>query len=143
MKRATAVLTIGAVFLAGLLAGAAATHLFYAKRLLVPGGPSRMMVELFEEKLRRELDLTPEQAREVDRILVRSHERADALRRDVFPRVRAIMDEAADEIEGVLNEQQKRRFRELRALQRERAEHFLLGPPGAMRRHGPPAEPFP
>jgi len=130
VKRATAMLALGGLFLAGLLVGAAATHLFYARKLLGPSGPSRAMVEIFHHRLERDLDLTATQAEEVRAILGRSHQRAEALRSDVFPRVRAIMDEAALEIEGVLDEEQRERFRELRRRHRWRSDPVLLGPPG-------------
>jgi hypothetical protein len=130
VKRGTAMLALGGLFLAGLLVGAAATHLFYARKLLGPSGPSRAMVAMFHHRLERDLDLTAAQAEAVRDILRRSHVRAEDLRRDVFPQVRAIMDQAALEIEEVLDDEQRERFRELRRRHHWRSDAVLLGPPG-------------
>lgn len=143
MKRATALLALSGIFVTGCLVGIAATHLFYAWKLRRPGEPSRAMVEMFHHRLERDLDLSPEQARQVRGILERSHERAEELRNDVFPRVREIMDSASEEIEALLDEEQRRRFQELRRRHSWRSDPGLLGPPGRMHRRGPPPPPEP
>jgi hypothetical protein len=145
VKRAAAVLTLAGLFVAGLLVGAAATHLFYAHKLQRPGGPSRAVVEMFHHRLEQELALTPRQADEIRSILERNHARAEELRNEVFPRVREIMDEASREIESVLDESQRRKFRELRERHRWRSDPGLLGHPGQFhgRGHRSPRRPPP
>ncbi|MDX1500880.1 MAG: hypothetical protein R3325_00860 [Thermoanaerobaculia bacterium] len=145
MTRVTALAAVAALFVTGVLVGALATHLFYTQRLLRPEGAPRAMVmgRLFSRQLERSLELTPEQAEQVEKIVRDSHAEADRLRRETFPRVRQIVDEAAAEIEAILTEEQRERFRELRRRQRDRAEQFLLGPPGPGRRRGPGPPPDP
>ena len=138
MRRITAIAAVGALFMTGVLVGALATHLYYAQRVVRPHSPPMAMAgRVFSRQLERSLDLSPSQTEQVREILRRSHDEAARLRRETFPRVRQIMEDAAAEIEAVLDEEQRERFRELRRRQRSRAEEMLLGPPGRGPGRGP------
>ncbi len=141
MKRASAVLVVLAILIAGFLIGVLATHLFYAQRFEHAGSFSMMASDFFAARLERELDLTEEQRDAIGTILDEAHEAAEALRTDIRPRVGRLMMDATERISGVLTDDQQRRFEELRARHRGRAEHFFLGPPGPpgpRGRRGPP-----
>ncbi len=85
------------------------------------------------QRLDRILDLSPEQARQVQRILAESRREMEALRRDLAPRLHAAMERSQQRIRDLLTPQQQRRFDELRHAHRHRAERFF----GERRRHGP------
>ena len=64
----------------------------------------------FLRKIQRELDLTPEQRMEVDRILTQSHERTRRLMEPINPQLREEVQRARERFRGVLTEGQKERF---------------------------------
>ncbi len=130
MSRFTAVVAVVALFVSGIAIGALGTHLYYAYRVRGPIGPPAMGAGFFVERLERRLDLTPEQAAEIDAILERTHETAAEMRRDLRPRIEELMERTADEIRGVLTDEQREAFEKLRQRDRRRIELQMLGPPG-------------
>ncbi len=130
MSRFTAVVAVVGLFLSGIAIGALGTHLYYAYQLRGPIGPPAMGAGLFVERLERRLDLTPEQAAEIEAILDRTHRAAAEMRSDLRPRIAELMETTADEIRGVLTPEQREEFELLRRRERRRTEFFLLGPPG-------------
>jgi len=76
VKRSIAILSVIGLFVIGILIGSLGTHLYYAHRLLQPGGPPGMGGKIFVDRLMARLDLTPGQRREIERILKDSHVRA-------------------------------------------------------------------
>lgn len=143
MKRSLALLAVVGLFLLGMAAGVLATHLYYARQLQGPGGPPMMAGRFFSHRLERRLGLTPEQKGEIDAILERTRRQADALRGELRPRVRELMEEANEEIEQVLTPAQREAWDELRRDHRRRADQFLLGPPPHGPGHGPGPGPGP
>lgn len=64
----------------------------------------------FLRKMQRELDLTPQQRTEVDRILTQSHERTRRLMEPITPQLREEVQRARERFRAVLTEGQKDRF---------------------------------
>lgn len=98
-----AALAVAALFLAGLLAGVAITH--WLSPAPAPTGLSEALGEL---------DLTPEQAARIDRILTTSQSRTDRVLEEVLPRVQAVVDSVDGEIRQVLTDTQRIRLEEIR-----------------------------
>lgn len=142
MTRATGIAAVVALFLLGLLTGVFSAHLYYShslERRGWRGGPPRSGD--FIERLQRELDLEAGQRAQIEEIVRRSHREADALRREMEPRVRERVRTAHQEISAILNDEQRDRFEEMMGRMQRRAERFLLGPPGHPRRRPGPGEP--
>lgn len=140
MRRGSAVVAVLGLFLLGVLAGSAGTHLFYVEKLRQPGGPPHMAGRKFGERMLGALDLTSDQQREIEAIIEDSHRRSASIREEMGPRVRALFDETNRRIREVLTDEQRAEFDRLRAEHRRRAEQFMLGPDGRGRR-GPPRRP--
>jgi Spy/CpxP family protein refolding chaperone len=134
VKRWIAVLSVTGLFVIGILIGCLGTHLFYAHRLLKPEGPPGMGGRMFMERLEHRLDLTPEQRREIDRILEESHARAASFRDSMAPQVRALMEETHERVTAVLTPEQLEEFEEMRRTHHQRAREWFLGGHGP--RHG-------
>lgn len=145
MKRHLALVYVAGLFLLGILVGALAMHLYYAvgspAHPRFPG-PGRAHRPDFSQRLERELDLTPEQARRIDAILAESRAEGEALHAEMLPRVREQMERTRARIAEVLTPEQRDRFEELNRRFRGRAERFFLGHrPGRRDEPGPPPEP--
>ena len=135
MKRILAVGSVAGLFLTGVAVGLLVAHLFYAGRVERFGGAHEMAARHYHDRVGRRLDLSPEQWRQVDEILHRTHERAAEIRRRMRPEVEARLARAADDIAEILDDEQRRRFEALRRDRRRWSELFLLGPPAGP---GPP-----
>jgi hypothetical protein len=79
----------------------------------------RLNVEELVERLTNDLDLSEEQAIQVEEILTDSRKQVDRLRdsgldrRELMPQMRDLMDETNEEIESILNDEQAVKFREI------------------------------
>lgn len=73
----------------------------------------------------RNLDLTPEQQRQVGAILADSQR--DALRREMMPRALALLDRTHTRISAVLTPEQRERFERLRERRASRWRRVLTG----------------
>jgi hypothetical protein len=73
----------------------------------------------------RELDLTDAQRREVDSILERHQKAIETLTRNVQPQVHQELMRANGEIERLLDEPQKVKYRKLRERFHARAQQFM------------------
>lgn len=135
MKKPVALVAMAALFLIGALAGALATHLYYARQLQRPGGPPAMAAERFAMRLERQLELTAEQKQRIDEIIRESHEESRALREQLSPEVRAHMERTHERILEILTPEQREKFEEVRRRNRRRFDQFFLGP-GRGRGHG-------
>jgi Spy/CpxP family protein refolding chaperone len=136
MSRVLAIAAVVALFIAGIAVGALGTHLYYDHHFAGPGGGPQMLGHrFFMHRLHRQLALTPEQSRQVDRILDRTHQEAAGIREEMRPRVKALMDRAHHDIEAILTPEQREKFQRLLDDSRLRGYPFLLGPPD---RRGPP-----
>ena len=132
MKRSSAVAGVVALFLVGVVVGALGAELVSRHRpwgraagASAPGGPGghlglgghRMMAA----ELKRRLDLTADQQRQLDAILVETHRETQALWREVRPRVVAVIEQGQNRIAQILTPRQREEFE---AIRRERAEHL-------------------
>jgi hypothetical protein len=127
VKRWIAVLSVIGLFVIGILIGSLGTHLFYAHRLLQPGGPPGAGGKIFMERLLTRLDLTPQQRREIESILDESHARAEEFRDEMAPQVRALMEKTHERLVAVLTPEQREVFEEMRRTHHQRAREWFLG----------------
>lgn len=132
MNRPTALGAVFAVFLVGVLGGVAGARFFYAQELEAKAERVPFLAPHYIGHLDRGLDLGPEQKEQIDQILREAHQEAEALRREVRPRIHQLMEEARESIKAVLTPEQLQRFEELPIHQRR-----WRGPRGR-RGHGPP-----
>lgn len=137
MKRWVASIAVLALFVVGVGVGVLGTHLFYTQQIRRHGGGSEFGAHRFLTRLERELNLTADQSRRIDEILVQSRLESDALRLEMLPRVREHMWQTRERIREVLGPEQQARFDELQRRHGRRAERFFLGR-GGRRPHGPP-----
>jgi hypothetical protein len=92
----------------GLFAGAwHARHAFVERH----GG---MMAERMKEHMRRQLNLTPEQTRDIDPILTDLAKRLQEIRRDSSRRVAETMEQSHRELATHLSPEQQSRFEEMK-----------------------------
>jgi hypothetical protein len=127
MKRSTATVVVVALFLVGVLVGVLGTHLFYLRHLREPGWLVTAGTRLLAADLRRDLDLTPEQEREIDAILADAQRDAIALRQELMPRMLDILDRSQSGISAVLTSEQRERFEQLRRRRGNRLRRLLTG----------------
>jgi hypothetical protein len=78
-------------------------------------------------ELQRRLDLTPEQRRQVDAILVDAHGEAASLWKELRPRLMQIVDGANDRIEKVLTPAQLPEFQRYRSEHHESLRRAIRG----------------
>jgi Spy/CpxP family protein refolding chaperone len=140
VKRWQALAALAGLFVLGVVSGALGAHLYYARALERPPGPPPFFAPLMGPRLERMLDLTPVQRDEVRIILEESRRDAEALRGDLAPRLRELMERSHRRIDELLTPEQRRRFDELRRSHRRREERFLGGRGGRRHQHrpGPP-----
>lgn len=105
------------VFLVGVLAGSLGTGLYlrYRMEYFKPGGHTpKMRAAFLMKRLSEDLDLTPAQKTEVEKIVVQSQEKIFAVRRKVFPEIKEIINETFASIGEGLNNKQKQNLEKLR-----------------------------
>jgi hypothetical protein len=127
VKRLTAAVVIAALFLVGVLVGVLGTHAFYLHELRQPGGLAAFGTRLLARDLKHRLDLDPAQEAEVATILKDTRAESAALRRDVMPRVLAILDRAHSRIDTVLTPSQRSEFERYQKRHRYRLHRFFTG----------------
>ena len=140
MKRWQALVALACLFVLGVVAGSLGAHLFYARSLDRPPGPPPFFGAPLGPRLERHLELTPEQAVELRRILDETRREAEAMRRELAPRMRQVMQRSEERIRAILTPEQEQRFEELRRHQRRRADRFFGG---SDHRRGPRRPPQP
>ena len=126
--RTTAALSLIAVFIGGLLVGIAGDRFYIFHRRRATSAQS--LTQRIVEHLDRELNLTPQQKTDVQRIIDQHHVRIDAVMTGVQPQIRRELDAANAEIEKLLTPEQQEQFKKMR-----------MRVPGT-RRHGFPPPPF-
>jgi Spy/CpxP family protein refolding chaperone len=144
VSRSVAVISVLALFLAGLSIGVLAMHLYHEGQLVGSGRPfGGPPHRRFLNALERELDLTPDQQQRIREIHEESHLEIQKLRHELRPRLERQMDETHDRILAVLTPEQQERFKELEREHRRRMGRFFLGEGrfgGRGRRRGPPRD---
>ena len=147
MNRTLAIITVVSLFVAGIAVGALGMRVYSEHRETVHDGHFGAGHGGMTRHLFRDIGLSDEQQEKIESILARTHEKASALRRDLHPRVRHLMDRAHEEIGALLTTEQLEKFHRLIERNRSRAERFFLGggrgrrPPA--HRDGPPPPPPP
>lgn len=143
MKRSIAFVYVLGLFLLGILIGALGMQLWHANKPL-PGpfggrggmrAPRQEMGHrpghgpgpFFLERLGRQLDLSPEQKRQIAEIIEESHREAGALREEILPKVEAQLDQTRERILEVLTQKQRERFEEFDRRHRRILERGVLG----------------
>lgn len=129
MNRVGAFAAVLGLFVVGVLTGALAVHLFYARALAVHRPPEWMGRGPLVGALSRRLDLTPEQQDQLREILIDAREEGEELRQRLRPEVEAQMQRTRQRIEAILTPEQKREFDRMHAAHRHWAERFFLEPP--------------
>lgn len=114
MRKGTALLAVAAIFLAGALVGVLATQAFWAWQIHRPGGLAALGVRILSARLDRQLDLTPDQRRQVDAILSDTRGELQQVRHESVPRLFAIRDRAFSRIDAVLTPAQRQRLAHFR-----------------------------
>ena len=100
------------VFIAGGTTGAffGASH---ARSIFFRAPRHGMMAEHMRERLRRELDLTPEQMAKISPIIDKTAEQLEQIRQETGQRVHGIMTDAHREIATNLNDEQRAKLKNL------------------------------
>jgi Spy/CpxP family protein refolding chaperone len=118
------VLLLMVTFVAGALVGAAANRVLEARPVTalasapVSAGCADRDPDIFAS-----LSLTPEQREQVDEVLARRREQADAFWKESGPRLSELMDSTRAEIRVVLTAEQRAEYDRLLAERRERHEN--------------------
>ncbi len=126
MKRSVAMLSVGGLFLVGILVGSLGVHLYHVDHF---ASPEPRAPRFFLGHLERELQLTEDQRTRIDEILRQSHEDAERIRAELLPRVRARIEQTHESVREVLTPEQQKLFDELARRHPRPAERFLLGHP--------------
>jgi Spy/CpxP family protein refolding chaperone len=122
MKRWKIILSFLAVFLAGGIVGSALSlrfmhHLFFSPPLAAE------MTQKLMQNMRSDLQLTPEQAAQIEPIVARATESATALHRDVLSRVKKLFEDSDNEIGALLTPEQQALFEKVKARRPNLPEH--------------------
>mgnify|MGYP006908257403 FL=1 len=112
MKKFKPWLVLLLVFFTGVGVGVFGTRLAVRKMVREAAANPDLMRERIEKQLTHELDLTPEQQRQISETLVASQERIRLLRSEFHPRFLEIFDEAEAQIGEALTPEQREKFRE-------------------------------
>ncbi|HJQ98971.1 MAG TPA: hypothetical protein VJ826_11710 [Candidatus Polarisedimenticolaceae bacterium] len=152
MSRFVAVGVAIALVLCGVIVGALGTYLILEGRghrearwgppppPHPPGPPPGPFTREMEDRL----GLSREQLDKIHAILDASRDKADAIRRELRPRLEAHLEETRTEIAGVLDPEQRKRFEAMVEENKARADRFFLdGPPPPPPFGGPPPPPPP
>ncbi|HXO41277.1 MAG TPA: hypothetical protein VN999_07515 [Thermoanaerobaculia bacterium] len=132
MKRSSALAGVVALFLVGVVVGALGAELVRLHHpwglAAGPHGPGAgslghlgMGHRMMAAELTRRLDLTADQQRQIEPILAETHREAQAIWREVRPRVLAVIEQGENRIAQILTPRQRQEFE---AIRRERAEHL-------------------
>lgn len=111
------------IFLAGIATGALATRALTPAPAARPSAPLPLGLDrrhAYLERLDREVDLTPEQRLQVEKIIAASQERIRALWEPIAPEAREAYRAARREIAALLTPAQKARLEEARQKRRHR-----------------------
>ena len=119
-----------------------------ANRSVQPISAGGLRIE-FLRRVERDLDLSPDQREQVDKIISASQERSKKIMEPVTPKIREELQQTKEQFRAVLNPDQKIRFDELlkqQQQQRQREQHrppvrnpeaFSLPPSNAESNHKP------
>lgn len=142
MSRAWALVSILALFLAGISIGALGMHLYQERSETGPRDPFPGPPRAFMRHLESRLELTPEQRRKIAAIRRESWGESESLRRELRPRIQKQMEATREKVLAVLTAEQRERLERLLREDPRALHRFFLGE-GGRRPGGPPGAPFP
>lgn len=142
MSRAWALVSILALFLAGISIGALGMHLYQERSETGPRDPFPGPPRAFMRHLESRLELTPEQRRKIAAIRRESWGESESLRRELRPRIQKQMEAAREKVLAVLTAEQRERLERLLSDDPRALHRFFLGE-GGRRPGGPPGPPPP
>ncbi len=121
-----AALLLAATFATGVVAGVAADRFVLVRQArILPREGMRFVSARITRAMDRELDLTDAQRAGVERILAERQRRIEKVWTGIRPQVRAEIDRTNREIEAILTEQQRPKFRDMTARWEARMERLL------------------
>jgi len=146
MSRAWALVSILALFLAGVSIGALGMHLYQERSERGPQAPFPGPPRAFMRQLESRLELTPEQRRKIAAIRRESWRESESLRRELRPRIQEHMEATREKVLAVLTPEQRERLERLLRDDPRALHRFFLGEgerrpgghPGPSRPGGPP-----
>lgn len=121
ISKPKAVLYLAAIFVAGLLTGAVGGYSTGKRSFYRPPPPEKKMAAHILEKLRRELDLTDEQTRQAEPLVIQCSERLRAIHEGATEEVLEVLNQTDRKLEEFLTPEQKQR---LAQMQKQREEWF-------------------
>jgi len=128
----------GAAFLCGVVVGAVLTHGFLFRRTMHEFGPPGFRTDAAVKQIRKDLDLSDEQAGKLEKLFEEHMENMKAIHKDVRPRVEAELESFRSKVEAILTPDQARRWNE--KFKSKLKEMLPPPPPGP---HGMPVPPPP
>lgn len=115
-----------ATFVTGIIAGIAGDRITLVRQgRILPREGMRVVSSRIAHAMDRELDLTDAQRASIERILAERQRRIEKVWSDIRPQVRAEIDRTNREIEAVLTEEQKPKFRKMTARWEARMSKLL------------------
>ncbi len=103
-------LVLVGVFVLGSVTGAALSGVYQARSYGGPDGKHDNKGQAFIDKMRKELNLTNEQAAQINTIVNETRNEFRTLRAEARPRYDAIRQKKRERIRGVLNAEQQQKF---------------------------------
>ena len=135
MTRSSALISMVALFVAGVAVGALGMQLYEANFDRGPTsrwhGPPR-----FLERLADDLQLTPEQREQIATIHAESRQRSEAVRQELRPQLQLQMEQTREKILAVLTPEQREELERMRQEFGHGMDRFFLG--DGRPRRGPP-----
>lgn len=125
MRKPVALALVVALFLVGVTVGILGTHVFYAKRMEKPGGVAELALEIISGRLKKELNLRPDQKKELDLIFDDLREEIKGMRREIVDRLRVLREESAERLERVLDEDQLEKLEKFRSENGTMVDRYL------------------
>jgi glutamate synthase domain-containing protein 3 len=124
------VVVVLAAFAAGIVAGLAGdrVYLIRTRQYLPARVAGQSMTKRLADRLDRDLHFDPQQRKAVEGILERHRQRIDTIWSSVRPQVDVEINATNAEIEKVLNDDQRAKFKTLQ-MQRHNRPHHGGGPP--------------
>lgn len=121
-------LYLALVFVSGILVGGVAVQLYTAYGVsakTAPLSPDEAR-RRYAEEMRARLKLNPDQFRSLNTILEETHQNFRHLREKWRPEVKAIQDQQADRIRGILDDRQRQEFEKFREEREKRRQQSCL-----------------
>lgn len=106
MNRGIALLAAAALFASGLAVGALGAHLVYAEKITSRMEPPMPIGRMFGPWIERELDLTATQRNQVRAILDQSRSEAEAIRKELGPKLGEVNRTTTEALAEVLTPEQ-------------------------------------